>query len=138
MPRRAALCLTKRAYPPFSRRRWYPVRIDRVCRPKSGRIRFSLSVLGDEQQADRILTHELPAVLAPGSPLDRLLAATLGAVLEENQSVDLVALIGRELEARFTAVDGDGVQMIAETRPSPKAHHGTAAPNRPAAKEERT
>ena len=132
MPRKATTCLTKQAYPPFSRRQWYTLRMDRVNRSRKGDIVFDLSVVGGVKQVGRTLTHKLPVVLAPGSPLDRFLTVVLGAELEENQSVDLATLMGREFEARFTAAGADGHQMIAEIRPAdrpqgcPAGHDKTA------------
>lgn len=118
MPKKPSTILVMQDYGPLSSRRWFRLTVSDIGRVSKTAIRFELRILDDPRQTGRTIVHELPAILAPHSPLCEFLAEGFGIRLAENESFDLAALTGRNLEARFTRSREGHPQMIAAVRPS--------------------
>ncbi len=116
MPRKPSTVVPMQSYPAFSSRRWYQVSIESVSRPGKTMIRIVLSILNDPRQAGRKVTHDIPALLAPGSPLHEFLVGGFGIRPAANEQVDLLTLLGRVADARFMPVRDGGEPQIAAFR----------------------
>lgn len=116
MPRKPSTTIPMQSYPPFSSRRWYAATFDSVARPGKLLIQIVLSILNDPRQAGRKVTHDLPALLAPGSPLHEFLANGFGIRPTANEQVDLTTLVGRTVDVRFTPARDGSEQLISSVR----------------------
>ena len=88
MPKKPSTVLVMQAYRPLSSRRFYQVEFKTVCCRTGVNVRVELAILDDPQQAGRTVAHDLPAVLAPDSPLCEFLAEGFGIRVTENESFD--------------------------------------------------
>lgn len=116
MPKRASTVVVMQAYPPFSSRRWYAMILLNTCRAGRGIIRMELSIVGDPGQAGRVVGHEVPAIVAPGSPLCAFLKDGFGIELKVNEPFDLTQLVGRRVEVRFSRAMTGQEQAIVGVR----------------------
>jgi hypothetical protein len=128
MPKKPSTVVVMRDYPPLSRRRWYTFTVQGVTLEPKGRVCLELLIVDAPEQAGRRIVHRIPAILAPGSPLCRLLADGFGICLAENEPLDLATLTGRVVQARFTKPVAGGVQDIAAVRQLAPAGAGAAQP----------
>lgn len=120
MPKKPSAVVVNKGYPMLPTRRWSKCALVNAGRSGRDMIRFELSILNEPSQSGRMILHEVPAVLAPSSPLSRLLEEGFGVRLLENQPFDLTTLLGRLVETRFSKpVDGQ-TQSIVAVRPYPQ------------------
>ena len=79
-------------------------------------VRLTFIVHGDSRQAGRQIHHDMPAVLAPSSPLAGFLGDAFGVSLRLGDTVDLETYIGQRLKAKFSTPDATGHQTITAFR----------------------
>jgi hypothetical protein len=123
MPKKPSTQMVMLNYSAFSSRRVYRLRVEAIEIAKRGAVRFELAVIGDPRQAGRLLNHDLPAILAPNSPLARFLDEAFGIRVAENETLDLATLRGREFEARFAKHVEGAEQAIVAVRPIGRPHN---------------
>jgi len=116
MPKRASTVVVMQEYAALSSRRWYGVVVKKIGRAGRGTIRIEMTLVDDPSQTGRVVEHDVPAIVAPGSPLATFLVDGFGIELKENQPFDLTQLVGRRLDARFTKSTAGQVQSIAAVR----------------------
>ncbi|MCB9852824.1 MAG: hypothetical protein H6819_06990 [Phycisphaerales bacterium] len=116
MPRKPSTIIPMQSYPAFSSRRWYAATVESVARPGKPLVRFVLSLLNDPRQAGRQVTHDIPALLAPGSPLYHFLANGFDVHPTTKDQVDLTTIVGRVVELRFTPAGDNDVQSVSSVR----------------------
>jgi len=116
MPKRASTVVVMHDYQSFSSRRWYVLAVQKTCRAARGTIRIEMTVIDDPSQAGRVVGHEVPAIVAPGSPLSVFLKDGFDIELKANEPFDLAMLVGRRVEVRFTKATAGQVQSIAAVR----------------------
>jgi|GEM_PF-2345208 len=138
MPKKPSTVFVMQNYQPLSSRRFYKLAVKAVSRLSKAGVRFELSALDDPQQAGRTIIHDVPAVLAPNSPLCEFLAAGFGLRLAEGQSLDLATVVGRVLQARFSKARGGNEQKIAAIRFSEEPDQNTGPTTRTFEEQERT
>ena len=116
MPKRASTVVVMQEYAALSSRRWYGVVVKKIGRAGRGTIRIEMTLVDDPSQAGRVVEHDVPAIVAPGSPLATFLVDGFGIELKENQPFDLTQLVGRRLDVRFGKATAGQVQPIAAVR----------------------
>lgn len=116
MPKRASTVVIMEAYASFSSRRWYGLVVKKIGRAGRGTIRIEMTVIDDPSQAGRVVGHEVPAIVAPGSPLSVFLKDGFDIELKANEPFDLAMLVGRRVEVRFTEALSGQLQAITAVR----------------------
>lgn len=116
MPKKPSRVVVMAAYAALSSRRWIKLRVAEVARSGREKLQLSLSIEDEPSQVGRMILHEVPALLAPGSPLTKFLEGGFGVRLTENQPFDLTTLIGRTVETRFSKAADGQAQVIVDVR----------------------
>lgn len=117
MPKKPSTRLVMQAYRRLPSRRYVKLNVKSVSRPSKEFIRFEFGILDDSRQAGRTVVHDLPALLAPSSPLQTFLADGFDIRLATGQSVDLATLVGRVVRARFSKPKNGNEQALMAIRP---------------------
>ena len=116
MAKRRSTELVYGGYPAMAAGRWVPAQVADVSREDGDIVRFQVSIPGDPLQDGRVLVHELPAVLAPGSSLERWLIEGFGVSLHRGQPFDLANLVGRGVTIMVGKAKPDGRQEIVKVQ----------------------
>lgn len=117
MPKKPSTCMVMQPHSPLSPRFWYTSIVLAVHRANRACVGFEFGVVGDDRQAGRTVVHNLPAILAPNSPLSRFLVDGFGIHLAERQPFDLATLVNRQFQARFDKGVQGRFQAIVAIRP---------------------
>ncbi len=114
-------------YPALAASRWTAAQVADVSRPDDKIVRFELSFPDDPLQDGRVLVHELPAVLAPGTSLEQWLVDAFAVQLHRGQPFDLADLVGQTVMIKVNKPGPDGDQTIVKV----KAAETNSASSRP-------
>ena len=137
MPKKPSTDFVMQDYPALPSRRWPKLAVRGVCRTSKGSISFELSVLDDPKQSGRVIIHDVPAVLAPNSPLHRFLEDGFGIRLARGEHFDMATLVDRVLLARFSKAQEGNDQTIAAIKACEQSAQGQhAAPAKSAAQDQ--
>ena len=128
MPKKPKIELRMTGYPPFSTCRWQLLAVAEVGSAGRGTVQFVLTPVDNPGQAGRRCHHDLPGVLAPGSPLAEFLRAALGVAIAAGQTIDLAKLAGRRVMAKFGEPRADGEQPIVAVKPYTESAAKPATP----------